>query len=144
MKIKETFIGAVFFLFLLIDLSNADNFAPENIDGARTINTAAAKVLFNKNYPFIDVRGTDDYKTAHIPGAYHLSIKNDFTEQRLREIVEKDQPVVIYCNGVSCMGSSVATHQAVAWGWSNVFYYREGITEWKHQGYSVQSLDPSN
>lgn len=132
---------AALYLLLSADLLCAGSMAPEHIEGARTINTATAKLLFDKKYRFIDVRGFDDYKTAHIPEAHHLSIKHNFTEQNLRKIVEKAQPVVFYCNGISCMGSSIATQQAVAWGWSNVFYYREGIKDWKQEGYSVQSID---
>lgn len=138
---KAILLMAALYLLLSVNILSAESLAPEHIEGARTINTATAKSLFDNKYPFIDVRGFDDYKTAHIPKAHHLSVKHNFTEQNLRKIVEKDQPVVIYCNGISCMGSSIATQQAVAWGWSNVFYYREGIKDWRQEGYSVQSID---
>ena len=113
-------------LFCFVNTSKADNLAPEKIEGARTISTVTAKLLFDKGYHFIDVRGLDDFKIGHIPGAYHLSIKSDFDEQNLSAIVKKIQPVVIYCNGILCMGSSIAIKKAIDWGWSNIFYYREG------------------
>jgi rhodanese-related sulfurtransferase len=77
---------------------------------------------------------------GHIPGAYHLSIRSDFKEQNLHAIVKKDQPAVIYCNGISCMGSSIATQKAIKWGWTNIFYYREGIKDWKQQNYPVHEI----
>ena len=129
-------------LFCFVNTSKADNLAPEKIEGARTISTVTAKLLFDKGYHFIDVRGLDDFKIGHIPGAYHLSIKSDFDEQNLSAIVKKIQPVVIYCNGILCMGSSIAIKKAIDWGWSNIFYYREGIRDWKQQGYSVCSINP--
>ena len=129
-------------LFCFVNTSKADNLAPEKIEGARTINTVTAKLLFDKGYHFIDVRGLDDFKIGHIPDAYHLSIKSDFEEQNLSAIVKKIQPVVIYCNGILCMGSSIAIKKAIDWGWSNIFYYREGIRDWKQQGYSVRSINP--
>ena len=129
-------------LFCVVNTSKADNLAPEKIEGARTISTATAKLLFDKGYHFIDVRGLDDFKIGHIPGAYHLSIKSDFAEQNLSAVIKKTQPVVIYCNGILCMGSSIAIKKAIDWGWSNIFYYREGIRDWKQQGYSVRSINP--
>ncbi|WP_394808817.1 rhodanese-like domain-containing protein [Nitrosomonas sp.] len=139
---KRILFPLLILLFCFVNTSKADNLAPEKIEGARTINTVTAKLLFDKGYHFIDVRGLDDFKIGHIPGAYHLSIKSDFAEQNLSAIVKKTQPVVIYCNGILCMGSSIAIKKAIDWGWLNIFYYREGIRDWKQQGYSVRSINP--
>jgi rhodanese-related sulfurtransferase len=139
---KRILVPLLILLFCFVNTSKADNLAPEKIEGARAISTVTAKLLFDKGYHFIDVRGLDDFKIGHIPGAYHLSIKSDFDEQNLSAIVKKTQPVVIYCNGILCMGSSIAIKKAIDWGWSNIFYYREGIRDWKQQGYSVRSINP--
>lgn len=141
-KIKKILFPILIFLCCLVNASRADNLAPEGIEGARTISTTTAKLLFDKGYPFIDVRGLDDFNKGHIPGAYHLSIRSNFEEQNLHAIVKKDQPVVIYCNGISCMGSSIAIQKAIEWGWSNIFYYREGIKDWKQQDYPVHEITP--
>jgi rhodanese-related sulfurtransferase len=135
----------ILFLVLILvccggNVSRADNLAPDDIEGAHTISTATAKLFFDKGYPFIDVRGLDDFNMGHIPGAYHLSIRSDFKEQNLHAVVKKDQPAVIYCNGISCMGSSIATQKAIEWGWTNIFYYREGIKDWKQQNYPVHEI----
>jgi len=139
---KRILFPLMILLFCFVNTSKADNLAPENIEGARTISTAPAKLFFDKGYDFIDVRGLDDFNIGHIPGAYHLPIKSDFDERNLSAIVKKEQPVVIYCNGILCMGSSIAIKKAIGWGWSNIFYYREGIRDWKQQGYSVHSINP--
>ncbi len=139
---KRILFSLLILLFCFVNTSKADNLAPEKIEGAHTISTVTAKLLFDKGYYFVDVRGLDDFKIGHIPGAYHLSIKSDFDEQNLSAIVKKTQPVVIYCNGILCMGSSIAIKKAIDWGWSNIFYYREGIRDWKQQGYSVHSINP--
>ena len=57
----------------------------------------------------------------------HLDLKSTFTEAALAEVVQKSDAVVFYCNGWSCMRSSDATAQAVAWGYSNVSYFRDGM-----------------
>ena len=139
---KKILFSLLILLFCFVNTSKAENLAPENIEGARTISTATAKLLFDKGYRFIDVRGLDDFKIGHIPGAFHLSIKSGFDEQNLSTIVKKNQPAVIYCNGILCMGSSIATRKAIDWGWSNIFYYREGIRDWQQQGYLTHSVNP--
>ncbi len=119
------------------NVAEADNLAPEEVAGARTTSVMTVKLLLDKGYPLIDVRGIVDFNHGHIPGAYHLSVKSEhFTAENLREIVAKDKAVIFYCNGIHCMGSSIAAGKAVEWGWTNVFYYREGFKRWKDEGFS--------
>ncbi|MFO1290471.1 MAG: rhodanese-like domain-containing protein [Nitrosomonas sp.] len=128
---------AIFYLF--IDSCVADSTAPEHVQGAQTIDTLTAKLFFDQKIPFIDVRKYEDFIAGHIPGAYHLSIKSNFDELRLRAIVDKESPVVIYCNGIHCMGSSMAAQKAVNWGWKTIYYYREGMPAWKNNEYPIQA-----
>lgn len=130
------------FFCLLINSSSAGTIAPENVQGAQTIDTGTAKSLFDRKIPFIDVRKPEDFMAEHIPGAYHLPIKGGFDKSALRAIAGKEKPVVIYCNGIHCMGSSMAAQQAVEWGWINVYYYRGGIPEWKSNGHPIQRQQP--
>lgn len=129
-------------LFCWLHPALADQLAPEYVDGAETIDTVTAKSLFDRRIPFIDVRGLENFNAGHIPGAHHLPVKSDFTEQRLHAIAAQNDPVVIYCNGIHCMGSSVAVQKAVAWGWTSVFYYREGVPAWKQYGLPIQTVAP--
>jgi len=128
--------------FLIVNTSKADDLSPESVEGARTISTETAKLFFDKGYLFLDVRSLNDYRMGHISGAHHLSVRSDFDEQKLSAIVKKDQPVVIYCNGTSCLGSSIAIEKAIEWGWTNIFYYREGIKDWNSKGYPVSAIGP--
>ena len=50
----------------------------------------------------------------------------------------RDDAVVFYCNGITCMGSSVASQKAVEWGWTNVIYYREGFRHWQAEGRLIE------
>jgi rhodanese-related sulfurtransferase len=52
--------------------------------------------------------------------------------------VKKDQEVVLYCNGTSCMRSSEASAKAVGWGFAKVHYYRLGFPDWKAAGFPVE------
>ncbi|SEG10815.1 rhodanese-like domain-containing protein [Nitrosomonas ureae] len=139
---RKILVALLIALFSIVTISKADSLSPERVEGARTVSTETAKLLFDKGYLFLDVRSLNDYRTGHIPGAYHLSVRSDFDEQKLSVIVKKDQPVVMYCNGTSCLGSSIAIEKAVEWGWKNIFYYREGIKDWNSKGYPVFAIEP--
>jgi len=88
---------------------------------------------------FIDTRSDKDWNAGRIPGAKHIDVeKPGFTEEALGKLVKKDQEAVMYCNGVSCPRSSMATEKAVSWGYKKVYYYRLGFPDWKAAGYPVE------
>jgi rhodanese-related sulfurtransferase len=118
--------------------ASAAEVSPEKIDGAVTIDTAKAKALFDQEVAFVDVRKDSDWDAGRIPGAIHLDIKGKFNEDSLSSEVKKDEPVVMYCNGSSCMRSSEATAMAVSWGYSKAHYYRDGFPAWKSAGNPVE------
>lgn len=126
----------------LFSSAHADPLAPEQVDDTETIDTVTAKSFFDRGIPFIDVRGLENFNAGHIPGAHHLPVKSDFNQQNLLAVATQNNPVVIYCNGIHCMGSSVAAQRAVDWGWTQVFYYRDGIPAWKQHGHPIQTATP--
>lgn len=129
-------------LCCMVSAAYADQLAPEHINGTQTIDTVTAKSFFDRGIPFIDVRGLENFNAGHIPGAHHLPVKSDFNEQNLHAVAKQNEPIVIYCNGIHCMGSSVAAQKAVDWGWTKVFYYREGIPAWKQNDHPIQTVSP--
>ena len=60
----------------------------------------------------------------------HLDLKRDFNDLYLIETLDKDIPIVIYCNSAHCYRSAVATFLAVAWGYENVHYFKDGYFTW--------------
>jgi adenylate cyclase len=112
--------------------------SPIEIAGATTVDAAAAKRLFDRGVPFVDVRGDSDWSVGHIPGAIHLDSDTVFGEASLSAVAGKDQQVVIYCMGPRCLRSSQACALAVSWGFTQVFYFREGLPAWKAGGYPVE------
>jgi len=112
--------------------------SPMTVDGATTVDTAKAKALFDKEVLFIDVRKDSDWNAGRIPGAEHLELKKVFTADSMGGIAKKDQEVVIYCNGATCLRSSAASVKAVGWGFTKVYYYRDGFPAWKSAGYPVE------
>jgi rhodanese-related sulfurtransferase len=112
--------------------------SPLAIEGAETIDTDTARSLFDQEVAFVDVRKDSDWDAGRVPGAIHLDIKSAYSEDSLVSEVKKDETVVIYCNGASCMRSSDASKMAVNWGFSNVKYYRDGFPAWKAAGNPVE------
>jgi rhodanese-related sulfurtransferase len=84
------------------------------------------------------MRTDKDWGAGRIPGAVHLELSKVFSDASLGAKVKKDQEVVMYCNGVSCMRSSEASAKAVGWGYKKVHYYRLGFPDWKAAGYPVE------
>jgi rhodanese-related sulfurtransferase len=114
------------------------NESPVTVEGAKTINASEAKALFDKGVLFVDVRSDKDWAAGRIPDAVHIELKKVFSEEALSKAAKKDDSIVIYCNGVSCMRSSKASTQAVGWGFTNVHYYRLGFPGWKAAGYPTE------
>lgn len=129
----------LFFTIQVTSLVKADAMAPTEINGAKTVGTDVASSLWDKGLPFIDVRSMKDFNVGHITGAHHLPVHSEnFTAENLQAIVNKDQAVVFYCNGITCMGSSVASQKAVEWGWTSVIYYREGYRHWQAENLPIE------
>ena len=122
----------------LITPALATESSPLQVDGATTIDTTKARSMFEQEAVFVDVRKDSDFEAGRIPGAVHIELKKRFNEQSLSEEVQKDEAVVFYCNGHSCMRSSDATRLAVGWGFSKVHYYRDGFPAWKAAGNPVE------
>ena len=112
--------------------------SPETVDGATTVTVEEAVVLFDEEVVFVDVRKTSDFDAGRIAGAVHLDIKSALTEESLAAVVAKDEPVLFYCNGVSCHRSAQASALAVGWGYSKVYYLRNGYPAWEISGNMIE------
>ena len=117
---------------LAVGVAQADS--PTEVEGATTVDVAAAKTLFDRGVPFVDVRNDRMYGAGHISGAAHLRVSTAFSESALADVASKNQEVVIYCDGPWCPASSEACEMAVSWGWKKVYYFREGYPGWKAAG----------
>lgn len=132
-----TRIAGVALLSLLAGASFAKE-SPVSVEGATTVDTAKARQLFEKEAAFVDARKDSDWDAGRIPGAIHLDVKKALNEDALSSEVGKDEPVVFYCNGHSCLRSSKASAMAASWGWKQVYYYRDGFPAWKKAGNPVE------
>jgi rhodanese-related sulfurtransferase len=121
--------------FLSLESFAGSGVSPMTVEGAKTVNTEQAKKLFDDGALFIDTRKDADWAAGRVADAVHLNIKSNFTEKDMLAELKKGDPVVLYCNGERCMRSSKACKEAVAWGFTNVYYYRDGFPAWKSAGH---------
>ncbi|MFP1643359.1 rhodanese-like domain-containing protein [Pontitalea aquivivens] len=117
--------------------------SPTVVPGATTVTAQEAFALFEQGVAFIDVRKASDFAAGRIPGAVHLdhpgnTAPSNFTGESLGAVVGKTDPVVIYCNGHSCLRSSEASTLAVGWGYSAVNYLRDGYPAWEAAGFPIE------
>ncbi len=131
-------LRSLLFASLLPVAVQAADVSPETVTGATTVDAAAAKQLFDQAVLFVDPRRDSDWDAGRIPGAVHLEMKSQFNEAALGEVAGKDDPVVFYCNGHDCLRSSQVSEKAVSWGYSKVYYFRDGFPAWQAAGYPVE------
>jgi rhodanese-related sulfurtransferase len=137
-KYIRSMLSPLMFVALVGGANASDKISPQTIDGATTVSAAEAKDLFDKGTLFVDTRKDKDWSAGRIPDAVHLDVKQALSEETLGNEAKKDEAVVMYCNGESCMRSSKASAMAVEWGFTKVYYFRDGFPAWKSAGYPVE------
>lgn len=112
--------------------------APATVAGAKTITVAEAKALYDKKALFVDARNSSDWEAGRIAGAVHLELKSNLTKENLAKHAKSGDPIVFYCNGVKCMVSANAIEKVKPWGYTKLYYLRDGFPAWKAANYPVE------
>ena len=113
--------------------------APLQIDGAQTVSAADVVALASQEpgLVILDNRHPGDFKAGAIEGAKRL-IDTEVDAETLAALVPtKSTPVLCYCNGRKCGRAARAVARAVQLGYSRVYYYAEGMAEWRQLGLPV-------
>ncbi len=134
LKLKSLLVTFALTIFSMTAIAES----PMMVDGATTVDTDKAQQLFEQEVAFVDVRKDSDWEAGRIPGAIHIELKKKLTKDSLMAEVGPGDEVVFYCNGASCMRSSKATQKAIEWGYSKVYYYRNGFPAWKSASLPVE------
>ncbi len=108
---------------------------PLEIEGSQTIvaEELIDLVLEKPDLVLIDARIASDLQEGYIEGA--INLPNVVTNcETLKGIIESFQtPVAFYCNGVKCERSSESSAIARSCGYTNLYWFRGGIEEWKNK-----------
>jgi len=89
----------------------------------------------------VDVRSNYEYKTLRIKDAINIPISSrDFiSKMKQLRINSGTKPIVVYCNGKSCMKSYKAASKCRRYGISDVVAYDAGIMDWAKK-YPAESV----
>ncbi len=109
-------------------------------DGSQAGNSATLKEMLQRGAVVVDVRDAGSHGRGHIPGAFNLDLNIALTEESLMALVDKNDPVVFHCWGVSCNYSALACAKARLWGYKKVYYFAGGYPAWKDAGYPVETF----
>ena len=117
--------------------------SPTSVDGATTVDSAKAHELWKARAWFVDPRKPEQYEAGRIPGALNIEYdpgtpNQQLTADSLAAEVPKNEAVVFYCNAEGCDRSSWGAALAAEWGWTEVYYYRDGFPGWTKAGYPVE------
>lgn len=123
---------------LLFQNVQAAEEAPASVAGAKTVNATEAKALYDKKTMFLDARNNSDWEAGRIAGAVHLELKSALTKESLAKHAKPGDPIVFYCNGPKCMVSANAIEKVKPWGYTQLFYMRDGLPAWKAANYPVE------
>ncbi len=73
-----------------------------------------ANGLKNNRYSVIDVRDKTSFQALQVKSATNIFVKSKTFDQEILDFVEKNaKPLVIYCNGISCSKSYVASTKII-------------------------------
>lgn len=110
---------------------------PEAIPGVTRVDAEGLLGLVERipGLTVIDARIAMDRRHGYIEGSTSLpDVKTDCISLR-RITVDRDAPVLFYCNGVKCGRSAIAARIARGCGHRQVYWFRGGFEEWKRKGY---------
>jgi rhodanese-related sulfurtransferase len=80
---------------------------------------------------------TDEWFTGQlIPGSRRVPLDQVGREQAALGL-PKDTTIVVYCTGLSCPQSHQAAEKLVQFGFTNVWFYAEGLEGWTSAGHAV-------
>lgn len=122
---------------------------PPSLDGATVVDADKVKSLMASGATLLDTRVAGEYAEAHIVGAVSVPYKEksaksvDFDASKdkfdLSKLpADKNASIITQCNGPECWKSYKSAVAAVKAGYKHVYWFRNGIPEWKAKGYPVE------
>jgi rhodanese-related sulfurtransferase len=113
--------------------------SPEQIGGARIVNSEQLieAVTDIPGLVLIDSRVPADRTDGFIEGSINLTDTDTSCTSLAGIAPGRATPVLFYCNGIRCGRSARAARVAVACGYSNVLWFRNGMEEWLEKEYPL-------
>ncbi len=99
----------------------------------------AIEIQESKKATLIDARSAEEYKAGRIPNSRSLPYyEMDAKQAEALKDLEKNSPLVIYCEGVGCELSFFLGRELQAQGYSNIRIFYGGYPEWQQAGLPIE------
>ncbi len=95
------------------------------------VDTSAAAELIQQGWAVLDVREPDEYQEGALTGVVHIP-RGHLEAQIENRLIDKDQPVVVYCAGGVRSAFAARTLQEL--GYREVVSMAGGFGRWKDEG----------
>src|SRR4051812_27153168 len=95
------------------------------------------RILDEGKVPVLDVRSSEEYALAHIPGSRNFYEKE--VEQVVKSYPDRTAPLVFYCNGPYCGKSKRLSEELRKQGYTGIKRYQLGLPVWRALGNTVQT-----
>ena len=131
--------------------ASAYTVTPTTLPGGQIITARDTKTLYDaKTAVLIDVRSAIRYSAGHIPGTPNVqyvqrSLKTTTFDATLDQFdltalpATKSATIVFYSNGINGWKSYKAATLAIKQGYTNVRWFRGGMTDWIAGRYAVEA-----
>ena len=126
-------------LMMLCFNIQAEEFVPDSIAGTTKI-SAEELIKLAQTEPhlvIIDSRKSSDHSDGYIEGSISLPDTATSAKSLANHIPSKSTPVIFYCNGIKCGRSATAAKIAVTTGYTDIYWFRGGWSEWTKKGYPI-------
>ena len=113
---------------------------PSSLPGIKNIGAEELKRWMDqkKKFVLLDNRLRIDFEKEHIKGAELLTVDDLIKNPQIADKYNKEDIIVVYCNGVKCWRSPAAALLLQHLGFKNIYWYREGIPDWIKRGYPTE------
>ncbi|MFZ1415106.1 MAG: rhodanese-like domain-containing protein [Defluviicoccus sp.] len=88
----------------------------------------------------VEVLPRECFRDFHLPNAINVPFDEHFDEEILRAVPTRSAPVVVYCQDAGCQASAAAARRLEALGYTNVYHYAAGKSDWKDAGLRIESM----
>lgn len=92
-----------------------------------------------KPYVLADARSFELYDRRHIPGA--VSIPEEDVEAKASNY-DRNMDIIVYGSVIYCKESTMTAIRFAQLGFSHVYDYCEGISDWIMRGHSTEAWTP--
>lgn len=138
--LRATIFGRYLLLFTVL-LVNSTALAStlKSIPGSTTVDSEDVVNLIVElpELVIIDARIASDRLEGYIEGSVSLSNIDTDCENLEAVLKSLQTPVLFYCNGINCERSEKSAQIAVSCGYSEIYWFRGGIEEWKYKQYPL-------